>query len=93
MSAKKPKLGTVVKKVTAALGIEQCQNCENREFQMNRWTHKKPIAKLDPTDKLTDENITELYLKYFGLDNTGTTNENVIRVMKSDLEKLFSDAN
>ena len=32
-SNKKIKFGTAIKKVTQAVGIEPCENCEQREFQ------------------------------------------------------------
>jgi len=50
-SNKKIKFGTAIKKVTQAIGIEPCENCEQREFQINRLNHKKPIIKVDEKDK------------------------------------------
>ena len=100
MSNKKPKLGTAIKKVTQAIGIETCSNCESRAFTMDRWTHKKPIRKVDVLDcesfnqdgLLPLETLYSLYLKYFGLDNSNTTSSKVKEVMYKDLNKLFNDA-
>lgn len=96
MAKNKIKFGTAIKKVTQAIGIEPCENCEQREFQINRLNHKKPIIKVDETDKsewnkLTEvsENVAGLYLKYFGLDNTASTNEKIKAKMIEDLNKLF----
>ena len=92
---KKIKFGTAIKKVTQAIGIEPCENCEQREFQINRLNHKKPIIKVDDKDKEdwnsseVNENVPELYLKYFGLDNTASTNEKIKAKMIEDLNKLF----
>ena len=94
-SNKKIKFGTAIKKVTQAIGIEPCENCEQREFQINRLNHKKPIIKVDEKDKEdwnsseVNENVSELYLKYFGLDNTTSTNEKIKAKMIEDLNKLF----
>ena len=94
-SNKKIKFGTAIKKVTQAIGIEPCENCEQREFQINRLNHKKPIIKVDEKDKEdwnsseVNDNIPELYLKYFGLDNTASTNEKIKAKMIEDLNKLF----
>jgi len=94
-SNKKIKFGTAIKKVTQAIGIEPCENCEQREFQINRLNHKKPIIKVDEKDKEdwnsspSYDNIPELYLKYFGLDNTASTNEKIKAKMIEDLNKLF----
>jgi len=94
-SNKKIKFGTAIKKVTQAIGIEPCENCEQREFQINRLNHKKPIIKVDEKDKedwnssQVNENVSELYLKYFGLDNTASTNEKIKAKMIEDLNKLF----
>ena len=94
-SKKKIKFGTAIKKVTQAIGIEPCENCEQREFQINRLNHKKPIIKVDEKDKEdwnsseVNENISEIYLKYFGLDNTASTNEKIKAKMIEDLNKLF----
>jgi len=94
-SNKKIKFGTAIKKVTQAIGIEPCENCEQREFQINRLNHKKPIIKVDEKDKEdwnsseVNENVSELYLKYFGLDNTASTNEKIKVKMIEDLNKLF----
>ena len=94
-SNKKIKFGTAIKKVTQAIGIEPCENCEQREFQINRLNHKKPIIKVDEKDKEdwnsseVNENVSELYLKYFGLDNTASTNEKIKAKMIEDLNKLF----
>ena len=94
-SNKKIKFGTAIKKVTQAIGIEPCENCEQREFQINRLNHKKPIIKVDEKDKEdwnsspSYDNIPELYLKYFGLDNTTSTNEKIKAKMIEDLNKLF----
>ena len=81
MAKNKIKFGTAIKKVTQAIGIEPCENCEQREFQINRLNHKKPIIKVDDKDKE--------YLKYFGLDNTASTNEKIKVKMIEDLNKLF----
>ena len=95
MAKNKIKFGTAIKKVTQAIRIEPCENCEQREFQINRLNHKKPIIKVDEQDKydwnrsLSYENIPELYLKYFGLDNTASTNEKIKAKMIEDLNKLF----
>jgi len=93
MAKNKIKFGTAIKKVTQAIGIEQCENCEQREFQINRLNHKKPIIKVDEKDKDdwdgSQDNIPELYLKYFGLDNTTSTNEKIKAKMIEDLNKLF----
>ena len=93
--SKKPKLGTAIKKVTEAIGIETCSSCEGRAFTMDRWTHKKPICKVDVKDceafNSSDPNIPALYLKYFGLDNTNTKSEKVMAIMVKDLNKLFND--
>lgn len=99
MSSKKPKLGTAIKKVAEAIGIETCSSCEGRAFTMDRWTHKKPIRKVDVIDceafniggLLPLETLYSLYLKYFGLDNSKTTSSKVKDVMYSDLNKLFND--
>ena len=94
-SNKKIKFGTAIKKVTQAIGIEPCENCEQREFQINRLNHKKSIIKVDEKDKEdwnsseVNENVSELYLKYFGLDNTASTNEKIKAKMIEDLNKLF----
>ena len=90
-SNKKIKFGTAIKKVTQAIGIEPCENCEQREFQINRLNHKKPIIKVDEKDKedWNESNVAELYLKYFGLDNTASTNEKIKAKMIEDLNKLF----
>jgi len=94
-SNKKIKFGTAIKKVTQAIGIEPCEDCEQREFQINRLNHKKPIIKVDDKDKEdwnsspSYDNIPELYLKYFGLDNTASTNEKIKAKMIEDLNKLF----
>ena len=95
-SNKKIKFGTAIKKVTQAIGIEPCENCEQREFQINRLNHKKPIIKVDEKDKddwnnptTTTDLVPELYLKYFGLDNTASTNEKIKVKMIEDLNKLF----
>jgi hypothetical protein len=97
MPSKKPKIGTIIKKTTEAVGIEACSNCETRAFQMDRWTHKKPICKIDCKDcesfNSADANIPALYLKYFGLDNSNTKSEKVKEIMLNDLNKLFNDAN
>ena len=97
MSSKKPKLGTAIKKVTEAIGISTCSNCEARAFQMDRWTHKKPIRKVDVKDceefNNADANIPALYLKYFALDNANSKNAKVHEIMQNDLNKLFNDAN
>jgi hypothetical protein len=83
--SKKPKLGTIVKEITEAVGIKQCA----------KWTHKKPICKIDCKDcqefNSDNANIPALYLKYFGLDNTNTKSEKVIAIMVKDLNKLFND--
>jgi len=95
MAKNKIKFGTAIKKVTQAVGIEPCENCEQREFQINRLNHKKPIIKVDEKDKEdwnsseVNENVSELYLKYFGLDNTASTNEKIKAKMIEDLNKLF----
>ncbi len=95
MSSKKAKLGTALKKVTESIGITPCAKCEDRAFTMDRWTHKKPICKVDCNDCQTfnsaDANIPALYLKYFGLDNTNTKSEKVKAIMVKDLNKLFND--
>ena len=98
MSKKPIKIGTAIKKATESLGIEQCSNCEERQFAMDRWTHKRPIAKVDEKDKeayLKGDNlqsdISTLYLKYFGLDNTKSDNDNIYKAMVKDLDKLFKD--
>ena len=94
-SNKKIKFGTAIKKAAQAIGIEPCENCEQREFQINRLNHKKPIIKVDDKDKEdwnsseVNENVSELYLKYFGLDNTTSTNEKIKAKMIEDLNKLF----
>ena len=94
-SNKKIKFGTAIKKVTQAIGIEPCENCEQREFQINRLNHKKPIIKVDEKDKddwnnsPSHDNVAGLYLKYFGLDNTASTNEKIKAKMIEDLNKLF----
>jgi len=94
-SNKKIKFGTAIKKAAQAIGIEPCENCEQREFQINRLNHKKPIIKVDEKDKEdwnsseVNENVSELYLKYFGLDNTASTNEKIKAKMIEDLNKLF----
>ena len=94
-SNKKIKFGTAIKKAAQAIGIEPCENCEQREFQINRLNHKKPIIKVDEKDKEdwnsseVNENVSELYLKYFGLDNTTSTNEKIKAKMIEDLNKLF----
>ena len=94
--SKKPKLGTALKKVTESIGITPCAKCEDRAFTMDKWTHKKPICKVDCKDcnewnnPTTANKTAELYLKYFGLDNTNSTNENVFKVMESNLNKLFN---
>jgi len=94
-SNKKIKFGTAIKKVTQAIGIEPCEDCEQREFQINRLNHKKPIIKVDEKDKEdwnsseVNENVSEIYLKYFGLDNTASTNEKIKAKMIEDLNKLF----
>jgi hypothetical protein len=94
--SKKPKIGTAIKKVTEALGIDQCVRCEERQFAMDKWNHKKPIIKVEDKDKeayLKGDNsqsyISDLYLKYFGLDNTKSDNENIYKAMVKDLDKLF----
>ena len=96
MPSKKPKLGTIVKEITEAVGITPCAKCGERAFTMDRWTHRKPICKIDCKDcqafNSPDANIPSLYLKYFGLDNTNTKSENVFKVMQADLNKLFNDA-
>ena len=95
MAKNKIKFGTAIKKVTQAIGIEPCENCEQREFQINRLNHKKPIIKVDEKDKddwnnpTTADLVPELYLKYFGLDNTTSTNEKIKVKMIEDLNKLF----
>ena len=98
MSSKKPKLGIAIKKVTEAIWIPTCSNCEARAFQMDRWTHKKPIRKVDVKDCEDfnmggDCDITKLYLKYFGLDNSNSMSARVHEIMQNDLNKLFNDAN
>ena len=98
MSSKKPKLGTAIKKVTETVGIPTCSTCEARAFQMDRWTHRKPIRKIDVKDceewnnpdRLS--NLEDLYIKYFGLDNTKTKSIRVLEIMQNDLNKLFNDA-
>ena len=94
---KKPKIGTAIKKAAEAIGIEQCAKCEERQFTIDRWTHKRPIAKVDEKDKEaylkgdnSQSNISTLYLKYFGLDNSKSENENIYKAMVKDLDKLFS---
>jgi hypothetical protein len=61
---------------------------------MDKWTHKKPICKIDCKDceafNSDSPNITALYLKYFGLDNTNTKSEKIMAIMVKDLEKLFN---
>jgi hypothetical protein len=92
--SKKPKIGTAIKKATQAIGIEQCVKCEEREFFINKWTHKKPIRKVDPADKdfaPSIPNVQELYLKYFGLDNIGSENKRINEIMLADLNKLFEN--
>jgi len=96
MAKNKIKFGSAIKKVTQAIGIEPCENCEQREFQINRLNHKKPIIKVDEKDRenfksdvVSTTYIAELYLKYFGLDNTKSSNERVIERMYQDLNKLF----
>lgn len=95
MSSTKPKIGSAIKKVTEAIGITPCSSCNDRAFQMDRWTHKQPIRKVDKKDCLLyldgKSSIPELYLKYFGLDNTNTKSEKVKEIMISDLNKLFND--
>ena len=95
MRSKKPRIGTAIKKVTEAIGINPCVNCDTRAFQLDRWTHKKPICKIDVKDceafNSGDANIYDLYIKYFGLDNTNTKSEKVIEIMVKDLNKLFND--
>ena len=95
MASKKPKLGTIVKEITEAVGIKQCAKCEDRQFTMDKWTHKKPICKIDCKDceafNSDNPNIPALYLKYFGLDNTNTKSEKVMAIMVKDLNKLFND--
>ena len=94
-SNKKIKFGTAIKKAAQAIGIEPCEDCEQREFQINRLNHKKPIIKVDEKDKedwnssQVNENVSELYLKYFGLDNTASTNQRILLKMIEDLNKLF----
>lgn len=91
--SKKPKIGTAIKKVTEALGIEQCVKCEERQFSLDKWTHKKPIAKIDEKDRNftpSIPNVQELYLKYFGLDNRGSENKRINEIMLADLNKMFN---
>jgi hypothetical protein len=95
---KKPKIGTAIKKVTESLGIEKCSNCEERQFTMDKWTHKKPICKIDCKDceaylkgDNSQSDISTLYIKYFGLDNTKSDNENIYKAMVKDLDKLFKN--
>jgi len=94
MRSKKPKLGTAIKKVTESIGIETCSSCNDRAFTMDRWTHKKPIRKVDVNDCLLwldgKASVAELYLKYFGLDNTNTKSEKIMAIMVKDLNKLFN---
>lgn len=95
MSSKKPKIGTIVKEITEAVGITPCAKCEERQFTMDKWTHKKPICKVDCKDceafNSGDANIPALYLKYFGLNNSNTTSQKVKETMIKDLTKLFND--
>jgi hypothetical protein len=95
MANSKPKIGTAIKKVAQVIGIEPCIGCEEREFSLNRLNHKRPIIKIDTKDKdnwnnpKTANKTDELYLKYFGLDNTLSENPKIIERMKQDLTKLF----
>ncbi len=38
-------LGDVVKKVTAAVGVEACGGCERRAAALNRWVTFSPMGK------------------------------------------------
>jgi len=97
MAKNKIKFGSAIKKVTQAIGIEPCEDCEQREFQINRLNHKKPIIKVDDKDKEDWNNklsskieyVAPLYLKYFGLNNTDSTNQRILLKMIEDLNKLF----
>lgn len=98
MSSKKPKLGTIVKEITEAVGIKQCAKCEDRQFKMDKWTHKKPICKIDCKDceifnekGLLPDVLTSLYFKYFGLNNYNNQSDIVKSIMYKDLNKLFND--
>lgn len=93
---KKIQIGSSIKKITEAIGIKQCEGCEERQFAMDKWTHKKPIAKIEDKDKESylkgdklQSDVSALYLKYFGLDNTKSDNQNVLKRMIEDLDKLF----
>jgi hypothetical protein len=98
--SKKPKLGTIVKEITEAVGIKQCAKCEERQFTMDKWTHKRPICKIDCKDCeafnsaegfMSIDYLCRLYYKYFGLDNSNTKSEKVTEAMYKDLNKLFND--
>ena len=88
-------LGDVVKAVTDAVGIEQCEGCKERQFTLNRsFTFKKPNKQITDTDKERLKNpdektINELYITYFGLDNSGCYGcKKVVETMLNDLNKL-----
>lgn len=57
------------------------------------WAHKRPITKVEKKDveayAKDKGKATELYLKYFGLDNSNNSSEQIQKAMIRDLDKLL----
>lgn len=109
-------LGDVVKQITDAVGIEQCNECKERQFKLNRlFPFKKVKSEMTDDDKavfsdflnakgqrvldgktttLTANDVrylNDLYLIYFGLDNTNCPDcSGIHKTIIKDLFKLYS---
>lgn len=63
------------------------------EKSVTDWSHKRPIAKVEKKDveayAKDKSKVTELYLKYFGLDNSNNPSEQIQKAMIRDLDKLL----
>lgn len=57
------------------------------------WSHKRPIRKVEKKDveayAKDKSKTTDLYLKYFGLDNSNNSSEQIQKAMIRDLDKLL----
>lgn len=63
------------------------------EKSVTDWSHKRPITKVEKKDTEAyakdKSKATALYLKYFGLDNSNNSSEQIQKAMIRDLDKLL----
>jgi hypothetical protein len=107
-------LGDVIKTVTDALGVEQCNDCKERQFKLNRlFPFKKVKSEMSDEDKVVFADfmklkgqrvidgktttltpnearyLSDLYLIYFGLDNSNCPEcSGIHKTIIKDLFKL-----